>query len=637
MDKPELLSDLTYINTDLTEPVAPSGRRRRRYKIAWVLMAVLLLVGILPVYTVSSRLIELNKESLKTQQQVYQLQLATSLAHHMDSYVVGQQRTVTVLAEVLAGELASHSGDRFMAELSRRRTLSKYVDDDLALLRYTHRDGSSVTAMREGFAPDETMEVLLADEFAQQMNRGAGAEAVIGKPFYSAPLEGPAVFLSTPVLQDGRRVGAISALAGIAAIWKEAQGSSGYSLFALNAEGELFTEPGDGGAIAGVAYPELEIVREFIATGGSRVMPYVMRDDEGGAISLLGSYAQTRNGWGVFVQAEENKAYFLVEDMKWNTWFHATLAAIGAVIAGGLFAGWISRPIKRLADSSRAFADGDFHARVPVRSGHEVGVLAETFNVMAETLERYITRLKRAAQENSQLFIGSIRALAAAIDEKDAYTRGHSERVRRYAATLARAMGLPSQEVWKTEIGALLHDVGKIGIQDCILNKPGPLTDDEYEVMKSHPVKGANIMEPIQQLQDVIPVMKHHHERWDGGGYPDGLEAEEIPLSTRLVTIADCWDAMTTNRPYQKAMDLDIAVRRLESLSGRAFDPAVAEAFVACVQRGDLDSVMGDARRQVASTAADLDRIQTDEAATAVARGNTDPDCLPPAREVLQD
>ncbi len=633
MDDPRSLEDIAYSNPELAEPESPHGRRRRRYKLAWVLMAVMLLVGILPIYTLSSRLIELNKESLKTQQQVYQLQLASSLAHHIDSFVDGHRRTLTVLAEVLSGELAANSSDRFLSDLAERRTLSRFVDGQLALVRYTHRNGSSVSAMQEKFNVSPALEARLADEFAEQMNTGARADTRVGNPFHSPDASGPAVLLSTPVTRAGRRVGVITALVGFSQLWREAQRSSGYTLFALSAEGELFTEPADVVTFSGVRYPELEIVREFIASGGSRVMPYTVRGPMGEEVHLLGSFYQTQQGWGVFVQAEENLAYSMVEVMKADTWFHASLAAVGAVILGFLFAGWITRPIKRLADQSLAFAEGDFHARVPVGSSSEVGELAETFNVMAETLEEYIARLQHAADENRELFLGSIRALAAAIDEKDAYTRGHSERVRRYAATLARSMRLPDDEIWKTEIGALLHDVGKIGIEDCILNKPGPLTPDEYEVMKTHPVRGANIMEPIRQLRDVIPVMKHHHERWDGGGYPDGLAGEDIPLCTRLVTIADCWDAMTTNRPYQKAMALEEGIRRLEMLSGKVFDPVVVKAFVAGLRHGEYDSIFGEARRQVADTAPDLDRIPLDAAAAAAARENVDPDCLPPTED----
>ncbi|MFQ5768822.1 MAG: HD domain-containing phosphohydrolase, partial [Acidobacteriota bacterium] len=531
--------------------VVVPGRRPRRYKLAWVLTAVLLLIGILPVYTVSSRLMELNKESLKTQQQVIQLQLASSVAHHLDSFVRAQKQEVKILAEVVGIEMPGRSPRSFLKHLTRERILSRFVTDSLILIHYTHRDGNSVTSKQAGFDLNRKLEEILANAFVRQMNTGVMDEVAVGVPFYSQDARGPVVLLSTPVGQNGKRVGVLSALLRIKSLGPHAPGLSGYTLFALNQEGEIFSGS-EKSSLYGIPYQDLEIVREFIASGGSRVMPYTAKDVGGKKVHLIGAYAQTTGGWGVFVQADQNRAYYMVEVMKWNTWFHAGMAAVGAVLVGLLFAGWISQPIKRLADSSLAFAEGDFHSRVAIGSRHEVGELAETFNVMAETLERYIARLKHAAIENTQLFLGSIRALAAAIDAKDAYTRGHSERVCLYAATLARSMNLPAEEVWMVEIGALLHDVGKIGVDDRILNKPGALTPEEYEIMKTHPVRGAEIMESIRQLRKVIPTMKHHHERWDGGGYPSGLKGEEIPFAARLVTIVDCWDAMTTNRPYQK-------------------------------------------------------------------------------------
>ena len=137
-------------------------------------------------------------------------------------------------------------------------------------------------------------------------------------------------------------------------------------------------------------------------------------------------------------------------------------------------------------------------------------------------------------------------------------------------------------------ISALLHDVGKIGIDDRILRKPGALSEDEFEVMKGHPVKGAAIMSGVAQLIDIIPGMKYHHEKWSGGGYPDGLEGEQIPMQARIVAIADTFDAMTTNRPYQKAMELGYVVEKIKSFGGTRFDPTVVEAFANAVRRGDI-------------------------------------------------
>src|SRR6059058_1847481 len=137
-------------------------------------------------------------------------------------------------------------------------------------------------------------------------------------------------------------------------------------------------------------------------------------------------------------------------------------------------------------------------------------------------------------------------------------------------------------------ISALLHDVGKIGIDDRILRKPGALSDDEFEVMKQHPAKGAAIMGGVAQLIDIIPGMKYHHEKWSGGGYPDNMKEEQIPMQARIIAIADTFDAMTTNRPYQKAMELSYVVEKVKSFAGSRFDPKVVEAFVIAVKRGDI-------------------------------------------------
>jgi len=176
--------------------------------------------------------------------------------------------------------------------------------------------------------------------------------------------------------------------------------------------------------------------------------------------------------------------------------------------------------------------------------------------------------------------------MAAAIDAKDPYTRGHSERVSNFAEKIAAELGLPEREVEVVRISALMHDVGKIGIEDKILGKEGPLTDDEYEIMKTHPVKGAVIMEQVPQLKEMIPGMKYHHENVNGTGYPEGLRGDEIPLTAKIVSVADCFDAMTTNRPYQKAMDIGYVLERMRSFVGKKFDREVVEALIKAYEEG---------------------------------------------------
>jgi putative nucleotidyltransferase with HDIG domain len=178
--------------------------------------------------------------------------------------------------------------------------------------------------------------------------------------------------------------------------------------------------------------------------------------------------------------------------------------------------------------------------------------------------------------------------LAGAVDEKDPYTKGHSDRVTRYSVILATELGMITEEIEKIRISAQLHDVGKIGIEDRILKKPGALTPDEYEIMKQHTSKGASILRPVTMLKEMIPGIELHHESLDGRGYPHGLKGEQVPLMPRIITVADTFDAMTTNRPYQAAMDPEYVVRIINSLANTKFDPRVVAAITAVFERGDL-------------------------------------------------
>jgi putative nucleotidyltransferase with HDIG domain len=205
---------------------------------------------------------------------------------------------------------------------------------------------------------------------------------------------------------------------------------------------------------------------------------------------------------------------------------------------------------------------------------------------MTAEIRNFIEQLRRAAEENKQMFVGTIRSLAAAIDAKDPYTRGHSERVAHYSEMIAKSMGLSEQEVEVVRIGALMHDVGKIGIEDKILGKAGPLTEEEFEIMKLHPSKGAVILEPVRQLKQMIPAMKYHHENIDGSGYPQGLTSEDIPMYAKIVSVADTFDAMTTNRPYQKAMEITYVFERMRSFIGKKFDEEIVEALIAAYEEG---------------------------------------------------
>jgi HD-GYP domain-containing protein (c-di-GMP phosphodiesterase class II) len=207
---------------------------------------------------------------------------------------------------------------------------------------------------------------------------------------------------------------------------------------------------------------------------------------------------------------------------------------------------------------------------------------------MTDQVERFISDLQKSSEENRQLFIGTVKGLAAAIDGKDPYTRGHSERVSRFSVAIAQRMGINDDEVEKIRISALLHDVGKIGIDDSVLKKPAALTDEEYELMKKHPQKGYKIMSQIPAMKEFLPGMYMHHEMVDGKGYPQGLKGDEIPLMGKIVAVADTFDAMTTDRPYQKAMKFEDAVARIESFVNTRYDAEVVAAFTAACTEGQI-------------------------------------------------
>jgi putative nucleotidyltransferase with HDIG domain len=192
------------------------------------------------------------------------------------------------------------------------------------------------------------------------------------------------------------------------------------------------------------------------------------------------------------------------------------------------------------------------------------------------------------ARVKAQPTAGSaIASLVAALDERDGYTARHSQAVVTTAATIGLAMGMDQAEVEELEVAALLHDVGKVHVPDAILNKPGSLTPEEFEVMARHPVWGAEMLTHVPGLELVAAIVRFHHERWDGGGYPDSLSGRRIPLASRIIAVCDSHNAMTSDRPYRKAMSGRAARSILRSGAGRQFDPAVVTAFESSFQPGD--------------------------------------------------
>jgi len=189
-------------------------------------------------------------------------------------------------------------------------------------------------------------------------------------------------------------------------------------------------------------------------------------------------------------------------------------------------------------------------------------------------------RTSDLVDQQRSLFLSTVKSLASAIDAKDEYTRHHSTRVTDFTLKIAAKMGFSEKELGELELAAVLHDVGKIGVPESILNKPGKLTDQEFKIVMEHPVRGEAILSPVIELKEIGRIVRAHHERYDGRGYPDKLKGREIPLGARIMSIADTYDSITSERPYRKAASHRYAVKEIISCSGTQFDPEVVENFL---------------------------------------------------------
>ena len=263
-------------------------------------------------------------------------------------------------------------------------------------------------------------------------------------------------------------------------------------------------------------------------------------------------------------------------------------ALIAALVGSFLSTRSIAQPLRtivaNLRESEKSGVLGEF--RTGPRAVKEIRELAESFNHAARAVRESKEDLQRAYLE----FTGS---LASALDARDSYTAGHSHRVSEYACAIAAGLGLQAEEIRQIRIGALLHDIGKIGVSDTVLQKPGKLTVEEFAQIQRHPTIGLRILQGVNGFQAYLDIVELHHENWDGTGYPRGLRGEDVPLQARIVHVADAFDAMTSDRPYRRGMDIAEALGILNRFAGTQFDPAIVRAFLNLgMGTNDLASLM---------------------------------------------
>ncbi len=210
----------------------------------------------------------------------------------------------------------------------------------------------------------------------------------------------------------------------------------------------------------------------------------------------------------------------------------------------------------------------------------DMGLLQALANQAAVAIEN-----AKLYENLRQFFLNTVKTLAAAIETKDIYTRGHSERVTEFSLLIAKEMGFSDKEMENVRLAAILHDIGKIGVDESILRKPAKLTNEEFAEVKKHPTNGVKILESIPELKEIIPAMKHHHERYDGNGYPDGLAGKNIPYIARIISIADTFDAMSSDRPYRKGLPFETCIEEIRRCAGTQFDPDITETAISAIEK----------------------------------------------------
>lgn len=271
-----------------------------------------------------------------------------------------------------------------------------------------------------------------------------------------------------------------------------------------------------------------------------------------------------------------------------GVWVAVVIELAGCAAAALLLSQWLEYRIQRLiraVDAGVGLREDD----APAGGDDLFDEVLPSWKVALKGLRERAQTKQEEARQHYETLTELMRMVAKAVDERTAYLRGHSERVAAYAASMAWKLGLDEKQVERVRLSALLHDIGCMGVEDYVALKETPLTPEEFEIVKAHTVKGAAILRPIPMLQDLVPGVELHHESMDGMGYPYGLKGDQIPLMARIIAVADSFDAMTTPRPYQAAMNADYVLDILGRLAGTRYDPAVVGALAELVTSGALE------------------------------------------------
>lgn len=573
-----------------------------RIRLLYIVLGVLLLVGLLPLAFAGSLLSSRTAQELRSVEGRYQAQLVQDKARQIELYGQRYRDVVAGLARAfeIAGGIDALNDSGYDSRL--QKTLQE--DPNLIGLAIWPVDGELHRAFQSDVIKREEVDQRVSEVLARMSGRGL----VVSRPQIIRSGQEMALTVAAPVMggeNSNDVVAAVVAIVSFQDVFKAVQQPTSKSerelldaglpvVFVVDQNGRAVAHPEASVAFAAKPMTDLKVVQDWQESGAqvqSALAPFTAIRDER-KVEMLGSYATAQldknSRLGVIAIQDETAALASVSDMHYQTIWISLVAALLTLFIGFFFAKKLSQPVQELAAGAQRIASGDFSQRIEIRSRTELGDLGSSFNLMTDQLQHFIQDLQQSANENRELFLGTVKALAAAIDGKDPYTRGHSERVSRVSMAIAQRLGLSDEECEKIRVSALLHDVGKIGIDDKILKKPAALTDEEYEIMKQHPQKGYKILSQIPAIKEFLPGMYMHHEMVNGLGYPQGLKGDEIPLMGLIVAVADTFDAMTTDRPYQRAMKFEDAVAKIQSFVGTRYDTRVVAAFTEACEEGQI-------------------------------------------------
>lgn len=572
--------------------------QRKIISLRYIVLATLLLIGVVPLIITGWFLSDRSAKELRSAEGRYQTQLVQDKARQIEMF--GQRYTNLVKNFANAIELSNDS--EILTSLQTQEKLGEALKENPSLLALFIKpiQEESISAYRSEAINQKEIEGLSATVLSRLNEHNL----VISEPQIVGKSRQTVLTIAVPVFKNENITAAVVAvisLEGITRIVVDRPMSEAdlwqYGLpiiYVVDDNGRAVSHPNGEYSSSLKSLTDLKIVQEWKETNTqiqSALLPFEV-EHEGQLHRMIGAYS-TANftkdlKFGVIVMQDEAKALASVGEMRRQTWIISLALAFIALIIGTILARQLTSPLLNLVSVAQKIAGGDLSTRINTKNFTEIGTLGEAFNTMSDELEEHIANLAKAAEENRELFVGAVKALAAAIDGKDKYTRGHSERVSRVSVAIGQRLGMDEEELETLRISALLHDVGKIGIDDSILKKPSALTDEEYEIMKTHPQRGYKIMKNIPAMKHFLPGMYMHHEMIDGQGYPQGLKGDEIPLQAMIVSVADTFDAMTIDRPYSKGMELDAALSRIGSFVGTRYDGKVVEALVQACNDGQI-------------------------------------------------